>query len=100
MDILTNPITLALFLSIVNKAIIDAIFTPVKLKFPNLDTWWIIYVAWVTGGVISYLCQIDVFSSLVQTMPPVLGLILTAVLVGGGSNLVDKFSNLMKSMVK
>jgi hypothetical protein len=81
-----EALSAALFLSVANKAIVDWIVGPVKKKFPNLDMWWLVYVALVTGGVIGWISQANVFAAY---MPDVLtGRILTAILVGGGSSLI------------
>ena len=81
-----EALSVALFLSVANKALVDYLVEPIRKKFPNIDMWWLVYVALVTGGVIGWISEANVF---VQYMPDVLtGRILTALLVGGGSSLI------------
>lgn len=80
-------ITIALFLSIVAKSVVDAVAEPLRQKFPKLDLWWLIYVAWVVGGVLSFLAKVDLFVGTFSD--PVIGQVLTAVLVGGGAKLIN-----------
>lgn len=83
-----NELTMAAFLSLVNKTIVDYIAAPIKKKFPGVDLWWLPYVALVTGGVLGWVSGINLFLSVVPTLEPLAGQILTSVLVGGGSSLI------------
>jgi hypothetical protein len=80
------PIEVALFLAIVNNRIIEAVAAPLKKKYPDLDTWWLIYVAWAVGGVLAWLSGVNLFADYLQA--PLAGRILTAIVVGGGANLI------------
>jgi len=81
-----EALSAALFLSVANKAIVDYLIEPIRKKFPQVDMWWLVYVALVTGGLIGWLSQANVFA---QYIPDALtGRILTAILVGGGSSLI------------
>ena len=76
-------------LAIVNRAIIDYLSKPVKQKFPELDMWWLVYVSFVTGFIISMVSGFNAFAEYVPN--ELLGTILTAAGVGGGSNLLQDF---------
>lgn len=78
----------ALFLSVASNRIVEAFVAPVKQKWPALDLWWLVYVTWVAGGALSYLAGINLFSAVVPALPPIAGQVLTALVVGGGSNLL------------
>ncbi len=81
-----EPVAVALFLGVVNKSIIDYLVTPVRQKWPDLDMWWLGYVALLTGGLIGWLSQANVF---LDYMPDLIaGRVLTSILVGGGSSLI------------
>lgn len=82
-----EALTIALFLSVVANRITEYIVKPVKVKFPNLDLWWLIYPTWVVGGVLAWLAGVDLFAAYFPGAGLV-GRLLTAVLVGGGSNLI------------
>lgn len=75
----------ALFLAVINKALVDYIVAPIRQKFPEADLWWIVYVALVTGGLIGWVSGINILGDM---LPDVAGRILTAVFIGGGSSLI------------
>jgi len=60
---------------------------PLEEKYPDLDRWWLIYVALGVGGCIAWFVGMNIFGDL---MPELLGRILTAIIVGGGSELIHK----------
>lgn len=76
----------ALFLSIAANRVIEAVVAPLKAKFPQLDMWWLVYAAWVVGGALAYFAGVNLFESFFSD--PTVGKLLTAVVVGGGSNLI------------
>lgn len=87
-------IAVALFLSLSANRIIEAFVAPLKKRYPDLDLWWLIYVTWVAGGVLSYAAGVNLFAAVVPTLNPTAGLVLTALVVGGGANLIaDLFPN-------
>ncbi len=82
-----NSLSIALFLAVVNKAIIAYVTDPIKRKFPLIDYWFLTYVALVTGAVIGWIAQVNLFP--VEALPNVMvGRILTAIVIGGGSSLI------------
>lgn len=88
MDILTTGI----FLAAVNKKIVDFLAEPIKKRFPNFDLWWLMYVALITGAAISWVSGVNLFVDMVDN--DLLGQVLSAILVGGGSSLIhDIFDN-------
>jgi hypothetical protein len=83
-----NELTVAIFLSVVANRVIEAIVAPIKKQYPLLNMWWLIYVSWLVGGLLSWFAGVNLFAPLVLTLDPLIGRILTAVVVGGGSNLI------------
>jgi hypothetical protein len=77
----------AAFLALVNERLVGALLTPLFDKF-GLDKFYLMYVAWVTGGVLCYFSGLDLFADAVPNLAPIARLVLTAVAVGGGSNLL------------
>lgn len=75
-----------LFLAAVNMAIINYLAAPVRAKRPELDLWWLVYAALVTGFLISWFAGVNLFEAHVANV--LLGRILTGILVGGGSSLI------------
>jgi len=81
-------LVVASFLAVVAKSIIDAIAEPVRKRYPEADMWWLIYVTWALGGALSYLAGVNLFTAIVPSLDPLVGQVLTAITVGGGSSLV------------
>jgi hypothetical protein len=86
---------IAVLLAVVNRALIEYLATPVRRRFPDADLWWLVYVAFVTGGAIGWIAGVNLFSSIAE-MPIVLGRILTAACIGGGSNLLHDIATRRK----
>lgn len=79
-------VTFIVFLATLNTKIVDYLAAPVKKRYPELDTWWLIYVALATGFALSWIAQANVFEGVVPDVA--LGRVLTGVLIGGGSSLI------------
>jgi hypothetical protein len=84
-----EPLFAALFLSVVANRLIEALKAPIIQKYPNLDLWWLIYVSWVVGAALAWLAQINLFALLIPNLDPLAGRILSAIVIGGGSNLIN-----------
>ena len=77
----------AVLLAVVVKAVLDYIAEPLRTKFPQLDLWWFNYVALVCGAVVAWFAELNLFAS--QVPNPILGRILTALVVGGGAKMLN-----------
>lgn len=87
-----QAMTVAILLAVANQKIIDFIVEPIRKHMPDMDLWWVTYLALATGVAISLSANINLFSDFVST--EITGKVLTAVLVGGGSSLIhDIFDN-------
>lgn len=86
-----NPLTVAIFLATTNKVAIDAILRPLKQRWPNREFWWFFYVSLITGGLVGWFAEINIFSDYVANV--VLARLLTSILIGGGSGLVHDLFN-------
>jgi hypothetical protein len=80
-----EALTTAAFLVTVTNRLVDGLITPVFDKF-SLDKFWLKYIAWVVGGVLVFVSGIDLFASVF--VYPVIGQVLTAIIAGGGANLL------------
>lgn len=76
------------FLALATERIVAAIVAPIKKKWPDVDYWWLIYPSWILGSLLAYLAGINLLLTLVPKLDPLYGQILTAVIVGGGANLI------------
>jgi hypothetical protein len=78
---------IAVLLAVVNRALIQYLAEPIRNRYPNADLWWLVYVAFATGGAIGWIAGVNLFDAIPQ-MPLTLGRILTAACIGGGANLL------------
>ena len=83
-----TPLIAAALLAVTNTALVDYIKRPIQQRFPKLDLWWFIYISLVTGFAIGWFANINMFADVVDEV--ILGRILTAILIGGGSDLLYK----------
>ena len=83
-----SELTVAIFLTVITNRVIEAVVQPLKKRFPAVDFWWLVYVAWIVGGLLAWLANINLLTALVPGLDPLAGRVLTAVVVGGGSNLL------------
>lgn len=87
-----DPSLLALLLGIATlaNALVEAIIKPLWEKF-SLDNFWLLYVAWVIAGVITFLANVNLFEGII--LSPLAGLILTAVIAGRASNILHDLTD-------
>jgi len=81
-----EPLAIGLFLAVVNQKLIDFLAAPVRIHWPDLNLWWLIYVALATGAAIAWLSGVNLFSTCIDD--GLLGRVLSCILVGGGSSLI------------
>lgn len=82
----TELFYIAIGLAVVAKALVDGLAKPLKERYPTLDTWWLIYVAWAIAAALVFASGFNLFDRWVYN--EMLGRAVTAVVVGGGSNLI------------
>lgn len=76
----------ALFLSTANYAIVNYLGDPIRQKYPTVDLWWLVYLSFATGAALSLIAGINLFGDYIPNA--LAGQIVTALVVGGGSNLI------------
>lgn len=83
-------LTAAAFLSLVANRLVEGLVTPIFDKF-KLEKFWLMYIAWAVGGVLVVVSGVNLFADIPGvTMPSVLGLILSGLVAGGGSNFLNE----------
>ena len=82
MDAFTNGV----FLAAMNTSIVNYLAEPVRQRWPDLDLWWLLYVALGTGFAISWFAGVNLFADVIAN--EVLARVLSGFLVGGGSSLL------------
>lgn len=80
-----EALTVAGFLAMMNERLVEWFISPLFKRF-GIDTSWLMYVALVTGGVISFLAAVNLFPGMFAQ--ELVGVIISAIIVGGGSNLL------------
>jgi len=82
------------FLMIVANRIVSGLIVPLFDK-KEWDKFYIMYIAWLISGVLAGLGEINLFSTIFPEriwgiLPGrVVGIVLTAIVAGGGANLID-----------
>ena len=76
--------------------LVAMLVTPIFDKY-SLDKFWLAYPAWILSGVFVWFTGVNLFASFIPNA--LIGQILTAIVAGGGSNLLhdltDKPNNLI-----
>ena len=85
----------AIFLALVNERVITYFITPLFEKFWPEGKWLLLYISALTGGLLSFAAGIDLMGMTGIGLVYPVNLIVSAILVGGGSNLLHDvfFSN-------
>ena len=83
-------LTAATFLSLVANRLVEGLVTPLFDKF-EWDKFALMYIAWAVGCGLVVASGINLFTGVPGVaMPPALGLILSGLVAGGGSNLLHE----------
>ena len=78
----------AIFLALVNERVITYFIAPLFEKFAPAGKWMLLYIAAVTGGLLSFAAGIDLMAGAGIELAYPVNLVVSAILVGGGSNLL------------
>jgi hypothetical protein len=87
---IAHALAVASFLVLAVNRFVDAAITPFFDKY-KLDKFWIKYISWVLGGGLVFAAQLNLLAGLVPNQ--MLGLILTAIVAGGGPTLLHDIFN-------
>ena len=77
------------FMVLANR-LVAALITPIFDKY-SLDKFWLMFVAWALAGVFVWLANVNLFAAYIPA--ELVGKILTAVVAGGGSNLLHDLTD-------
>lgn len=88
-------VTTALFLVVAVERVTAAVLAPIKARYPAADFWWAIYPSWALGSLLVFAAGLNLLADIAPGLPPLVGQIVTAVIAGGGPNLLhDLFDQL------
>jgi len=82
-DIATLGVVIG-FMVLANR-LVEMLVTPVFEKY-SWDKFWLMYPSWILSGVFVWLSGVNLFTAYIPDV--LIGKILTAVVAGGGSNLL------------
>ena len=92
-DIVTLGVVIGMM--VLANRLVAALVTPLFDKY-GWDKFWLMYPAWILAGVLVWLTGVNLFVAYIPNV--MIGKILTAIVAGGGSNLLhdltDKPDNL------
>ena len=77
------------FMVLANR-LIAALVTPLFEKY-NWDKYWLMYAAWILSGILVWLAGVNLFAAFIPS--ELIGKILTAVVAGGGANLLHDLTD-------
>lgn len=83
-----DALTQAIFLATVNNRLIEYFVSPLFEAYWPDGRRWLLYVAALTGGLLSFLAGIDLLAAAGVDLGQPANLIVSAVIVGGGANLI------------
>ena len=82
---ISEALIAAIFLATVANRLVEGLITPIFDKF-NVDKFWLMYIAWIVAGGLVWLSGANLFAEYITD--PIAGQILTALVGGGGANLI------------
>lgn len=84
------------FMVLANR-LVAALITPFFDKY-NWDKFPLLYIAWAIAGVLVFLANVNLFAAFIPN--ELIGKILTAIVAGGGSNLLHDLTDSTKIEVE
>lgn len=77
------------FMILANR-LVEMLITPIFDKY-KLEKFWLMYVAWAIAGVLVFLADVNLFEAYIPSL--LIGKILTAIVAGGGANLLHDLTD-------
>jgi len=76
--------------------LVAALVTPLFDKY-DWDKFWLMYPAWILAGVLVWLTGVNLFAAYIPN--ELIGKVLTAIVAGGGSNLLHDLTDKPQSLL-
>ena len=90
MEFLSEVVAVVIGFMVIANRLVAALITPIFDKY-ELEKFWLMYVAWIFAGVFVWLTGVNLFESVIPD--PLIGQILTAIVAGGGSNMLHDLTD-------
>lgn len=87
-DVVTLGVVIGMM--VLANRLIAALVTPLFEKY-GWDKFWLMYPAWIVSGLFVWLTGVNLFAALIPS--ELVGKILTAVVAGGGANLLHDITD-------
>ena len=87
-DVVTLGIVIGMM--VLANRLVAALITPIFDKY-GWDKFWLMFVAWALAGVFVWLANVNLFAAYIPA--ELVGKILTAVVAGGGANLLHDLTD-------
>jgi len=93
-DIATLGIVIGMM--VLANRLVAALVTPIFEKY-GLDKFWLMFVSWALSGVFVWLTGVNLFAAYIPNV--LVGKILTAVVAGGGANLLHDLTDVSDAVL-
>ena len=93
-DIATLGIVIGMM--VLANRLVAALVTPIFEKY-GLDKFWLMFVSWALSGVFVWLTGVNLFAAYISDV--LVGKVLTAVVAGGGGNILHDLSDQQSKVV-
>ena len=80
-----NILAIVIGFMVLANRLVAALITPILEKL-KVDKFWLTYIAWGVSGILVWLTGANLFAQFIPN--PLVGQILTAIVSGGGANLL------------
>jgi len=93
-DIVTLGVVIGMM--VLANRLVAALVTPLWDKY-GWDKFWLMYPAWILAGVLVWLTGVNLFAAYIPN--ELIGKVLTAIVAGGGSNLLHDLTDKTDSLL-
>jgi len=90
MEFLPELLAIVIGFMVLSNRLVAALITPIFDKY-QWEKFWLMYVSWVLAGVLVFLADANLFEAYIAN--PLIGKILTAIVAGGGGNLLHDLTD-------
>ena len=96
MEFDTVTLGVVIGMMVLANRLVAALVTPLWDKY-GWDKFWLMYPAWILAGVLVWLTGVNLFAAYIPN--ELIGKVLTAIVAGGGSNLLHDLTDKTDSLL-